>query len=251
MLLLPSEFPDFWSFFKATWGDMPETMPSPSASTPPPPSSLWKRHGPKDGAVTEPRGIVYLDSWLLSKSHLESPNFAAALKASMPNLPNGNLGGQFIGGGKVISNGINETTSILPAWRKTSLHLIHYAYGKPSSLPLRKFAPDMGAYANEAYPATHANWKKTYWGLSYPRLLAIKREYDPMGVFWVTPGIGADEWSAQADGRICRRAGDGIEDGEGAYSPANDNKNDGDVHLIDEIAGPAFPIQFGRGFGGG
>jgi hypothetical protein len=251
----PTAWPNFWMFFKAVWGDMPgASQPAiaqgPGAQgkgTPAGPSSpfLHKRHGPGDGMVTEPRGIVYLDSWLLGKKELHSSNFAAALKATMPKLPGANLGGQFIGGGQVIEKGRNDTTSVLPAWRKTYLHLIIYAYGKPTSFPLRNFAPDMGAYANEAYPATHQNWQSTYWGSNYPRLSALKKKYDPTSHFWVTPGIDADTWTAGPDGRLCRNVLKPNVTLE--YSPLNDNKNEGDVHLIDEIAGPPFLYQKGNG----
>jgi hypothetical protein len=251
MISLPIEYPNFWSFFRATWGDMPgvaqlagpqspgvqeQDMPAGTASP-----FLYKRHGPGDSMVTEPRGIVYLDSWLLGKKELRSPKYAAALKATMPNLPGANLGGQFVGGGQVVELGKNETTSVLPAWRKTYLHLIIYAYGKPSSLALRQFAPEMGAYANEAYPATHQNWQNTYWGSNYPRLSVLKKKYDPTSHFWVTPGIDADAWIAGPDGRLCRNALK--PDVTLEFSPLNDNKNDGDVHLIDEIAGPPFLYQ--------
>jgi hypothetical protein len=251
MLYFPTEYTTFWDFFKATWGDMdPATMPAvpqgPGAQgqgTPAGPKSpfLHKRHGPGEGMMTEPRGILYVDSWLLGKKELQSPKFGAVLKATMPNLPAAVLGGQFVGGGQVIELGKNDTTSVLPAWRKTYVHLILYAYGQPSALPLRQFAPDMGAYANEANPATHQNWQSTYWGVNYPRLAAIKKQFDPTGHFWVTPGIGADNWISGPDGRVCRSALKA--DVTLAYSPLNDNKNVGDVHMIDEISGPPFVFQ--------
>jgi hypothetical protein len=250
MMFLPAEYPDFWSFFKAVWGDMPGASPAlapraraPEQGTPAgsPSPNLHKRHGPGEGMMTEPRGIVYLDSWLLGKKDLQSNKFAAVLKATMPKLPGANLGGQFVGGGQVIRLGLNDTTAVLPAWRKTYLHLIIYAYGKPSSLPLRQFAPDMGAYANEAYPGTHQNWQSTYWGSNYPRLSTLKKKYDPTNHFWVTPGIDADAWTASPDGRLCRNVLRTNATSE--FSPLNDNKNEGDVHLIDEIAGPSFVYQ--------
>jgi hypothetical protein len=250
-MFLPTDYPDFWSFFKVIFGDMPG-QPSPAVpqgpgaqgqGTPAELSSpfLRKRHGPGEGMMTEPRGIVYLDSWLLSKKDLHSSDLGAALKASMPKIPGANLGGQFIGGGRVIELGKNDSTSVLPAWRKTYLHLIFYAYGKPSSLPLRQFAPDMGAYANEAYPPTHQNWQSTYWGSNYARLSTLKKKYDPTGHFWVTPGIDADAWIAGPDGRLCRNTPKQSSTLE--FSPLNDNKNEGDIHLIDEIAGPTFLYQ--------
>jgi hypothetical protein len=248
-IYLPSEFSNFWTFFQTIWGDMPASAAAPVVPrdaqmlNSPFSASLDKRHGPGDGKMTEPRGIVYLDSWLLGKKHLHDPKFAAVLKASMPKLPGANLGGQFIGGGKVIELGENDTTAVLPAWRKAYVHLILYGYGKPSSLPLREFAPDMGAYVNEAYPATHLNWQSTYWGTNYPRLSALKKKYDPTSLFWQTPGIDADDWIAGPDGRLCRNVL--LQNATLSYSPLSDNHNDGDPHLIDEFAGPRFPYRRG------
>ena len=80
---------------------------------------------------------------------------------------------------------------------------------------LRDLAPDTGAYLNEADP-TEPNWQETFWGENYPRLLAVKREWDPKGVFWCVPCVGhADGWEVKSNlgvegavgqnpGRVCR-----------------------------------------------
>jgi hypothetical protein len=192
--------------------------------------------------ATAPRGIVYLDSWLLGKKQINDPTFAAQLEATMPNLPNGNLGGQFVGGGQVVALGQNDTTAVLPAWRKTYLHLILYANGKPDAGPLRKFAPDMGAYVNEARAGVVPNWRTSFWGANYPRLAEVKKKYDPTSHFWVTPGINADAWVVSPDGRLCPNTKP--QDETALFAPQSDNQNDGDPHLIDEIAGPAFPFVY-------
>ena len=58
---------------------------------------------------------------------------------------------------------------------------------------LRDLAPDMGAYVNEADP-TEPNWKDTFYGKNYPRLLALKRQWDPQGVFWYKNAVGSELW---------------------------------------------------------
>ncbi|KIX08730.1 uncharacterized protein Z518_03387 [Rhinocladiella mackenziei CBS 650.93] len=79
---------------------------------------------------------------------------------------------------------------------------------------LREMAPHSGAYINEADP-TEPNWKKTFWGSNYPRLLELKNYWDPDGVFWCIPCVGHDQWTfignegieggiGQSLGRICK-----------------------------------------------
>ena len=59
---------------------------------------------------------------------------------------------------------------------------------------LRGLAPAAGSYVAESnYFET--NWQKSYWGANYPRLLAIKRKYDPQGLFFVRHGVGTENWS--------------------------------------------------------
>lgn len=58
---------------------------------------------------------------------------------------------------------------------------------------LLSLAPDAGAYINEADP-TEENWKQVYYGANYERLLGIKNDWDPKGVFWNKNGVGSDLW---------------------------------------------------------
>lgn len=111
--------------------------------------SLAKRHG---GA--EPMGITPLDSRLLGQSHLESPELAQALNDAMPQVPNGQLRGHLVGGGKVLDP--DDDTAVLPAWRKAFVHLIGTGEGLVGNgegqfnvASLRALAPEMGAYVNE------------------------------------------------------------------------------------------------------
>lgn len=60
---------------------------------------------------------------------------------------------------------------------------------------LRQATPKSGSYANEAdYFEPH--WQKEFWGSHYPRLLEIKRRYDPIGLFHCHHGVGSEGWSA-------------------------------------------------------
>lgn len=51
-----------------------------------------------------------------------------------------------------------------------------------------------GAYVSESN-YFDPDWQQSYWGANYPRLLAIKRKYDPDGLFFVHNGVGAEGWS--------------------------------------------------------
>ncbi len=59
---------------------------------------------------------------------------------------------------------------------------------------LRAIVPDAGSYANESNYFDGA-FQKSYWGSNYPRLLTIKRKYDPEGLFFVHHGVGSEDWS--------------------------------------------------------
>jgi hypothetical protein len=68
-----------------------------------------------------------------------------------------------------------------------------------------------GSYLNEA-AVDEPNWKEDFYGTQYPKLLSIKKKYDPTGLFYVTTGVGSDEWVVQdgdqgvttQNGRLCR-----------------------------------------------
>jgi hypothetical protein len=195
--------------------------------------------------ATQPTGVRGTDSWLLGKKELNSPDFAKVLEESMPkNMDNPQLRGQGVGGPGVFSRG--NDTSVVPAWRKTYSHIIHIGSKDPDAAPMRKLAPEMGAYANEASRFT-PGWRRAFWGTNYERLSEIKARYDPEHLFWVTPGIDADKWVVEGD-RICRSTA-------ATYSasdipPKNDNQNfvDGTARGIDEYPGADFIyIQGPRG----
>jgi FAD/FMN-containing dehydrogenase len=59
---------------------------------------------------------------------------------------------------------------------------------------LRKVVPEPAAYVSESN-FFEKDWQRSYWGANYERLLAVKRQYDPEGLFFVHHGVGSEEWS--------------------------------------------------------
>jgi len=59
---------------------------------------------------------------------------------------------------------------------------------------LRAVAPNAGAYVAES-SYFQRDWQSAYWGVHYPRLLDIKKRYDPDGLFFVRHGVGSEGWS--------------------------------------------------------
>ncbi|KAJ9613552.1 hypothetical protein H2200_003494 [Cladophialophora chaetospira] len=179
---------------------------------------------------------VRLGSRLLDRKALKSdPAKVKKLFKKANTLPQYTFLGHLIAGKGVknVKNGIpGGDNAVLPAWRRdVYTHIV-----LPRSWPylnntaklettthlrtvevqaLRELAPDTGAYMNEADP-TEPNWQETFWGENYPRLLEVKRKWDPKGVFWCVPCVGhLDGWEIKSDlgvegavgqnpGRVCR-----------------------------------------------
>jgi FAD/FMN-containing dehydrogenase len=60
---------------------------------------------------------------------------------------------------------------------------------------LRKVAPNGGSYVSES-DYFDVDWQQRFFGANYPRLRAVKKKYDPNGLFFVHHGVGSEEWSA-------------------------------------------------------
>ncbi|GLQ46302.1 FAD-binding protein [Dyella lipolytica] len=66
---------------------------------------------------------------------------------------------------------------------------------------LLKVAPGAGAYVSES-DYFQPDWSTAFWGANYPRLAAVKRTYDPEGLFFVHHGVGSEAWSADGFTRL-------------------------------------------------
>ena len=72
----------------------------------------------------------------------------------------------------------------------------------PSLAALRTLDPDSGAYVNEADP-DEPDWQHAFWGDHYPELFELKARWDPDGVFYCKPCVGAERWEVVGQ-RLCR-----------------------------------------------
>jgi hypothetical protein len=59
---------------------------------------------------------------------------------------------------------------------------------------LMKVMPRAGSYVSES-SFFEKNWQHSFWGENYPRLSAVKKKYDPNGLFFVHHGVGSEDWS--------------------------------------------------------
>jgi FAD/FMN-containing dehydrogenase len=59
---------------------------------------------------------------------------------------------------------------------------------------LLRVAPGAGSYVSES-DYFEARWQASFWGSNYGKLAAVKRAYDPDGLFWVHHGVGSEAWS--------------------------------------------------------
>jgi FAD/FMN-containing dehydrogenase len=62
-------------------------------------------------------------------------------------------------------------------------------------------APGAGAYVSES-DYFQANWQSAFWGKNYSKLAAVKRRYDPDGLFFVHHGVGSEDWTEDGFTRL-------------------------------------------------
>jgi FAD/FMN-containing dehydrogenase len=66
---------------------------------------------------------------------------------------------------------------------------------------LSKVVINMGSYVSES-DYFESSWQQAFWGSNYPRLAAVKKKYDPDGLFFVHHGVGSEEWSRDGFARL-------------------------------------------------
>ena len=145
-----------------------------------------------------------------------------ALTATLQEITSG---GQFFVAGLGISAPLNlssnspTSNAVLPAWRTTLLHLLIVAewnFTAPLAdnlalqarltneiVPsLEALTPGSGAYLNEAN-FEQPNFQQDFYGANYPKLLEVKRKWDPDNVFYARTAVGSENFVVAGDGRLC------------------------------------------------
>lgn len=177
----PLHFENYKAFYGSAFGTL-ESHTSPKSSPQTPPSN---------------RGRAPMDSHFLTRQHMADPKIMDAFSSS-----EGFYTLLMVQPTRSLGNGNN--TSAHPAWREAGMYVTGFKIPHVTNLnSLRDFAPGTGAYFNEAH-WTEPNWQQAFWGTNYPRLAKIKTQYDPSGLFWVSPGINAEHWEVRTGGRVCK-----------------------------------------------
>ena len=65
-------------------------------------------------------------------------------------------------------------------------------------------APGAGSYVSESDYFLR-DWQQGFWGSHYAKLAAVKRKYDPDGLFFVHHGVGSEAWSEDGFTRLHHR----------------------------------------------
>ena len=66
---------------------------------------------------------------------------------------------------------------------------------------LLEVVDEAGSYVSES-DFFEPQWRRSFWGSNYPRLAAVKKKYDPEGLFTVHHGVGSEQWSADGFRRL-------------------------------------------------
>jgi len=70
---------------------------------------------------------------------------------------------------------------------------------------LREAGPNGATYVNEG-DLYEPNWQESYWGSNYPRLLTLRKKWDPEGVFYTQTTPGTENWSVIDYGtKLCKK----------------------------------------------
>jgi hypothetical protein len=173
---------------------------------------------PQPGSTDSTGGNTILGSRLYSRRNLETANGAANLANALQNITTRYptiIEGHLVAGGKVAQNADVVDSALNPSWREALGHVvipISWADDTPYEIQqqltkaltdiqvpiLAAVDPTMGAYTNEA-DANEPEWQKMFWGTNYPRLLEVKKKWDPRGLLRCNRCVGSERWDASGN----------------------------------------------------
>lgn len=112
------------------------------------------------------------------------------------------------------------SNAVLPAWRDSLVSMQLATLWDPEQwdamiamqkritnefMPqIKAVTPGGASYMNEG-DTNEPNWKQTFYGANYDKLLKIKQKWDPKSLLYGFKNVGSDVWTVAADGRMCRR----------------------------------------------
>ncbi|KUI56033.1 ER membrane protein complex subunit 1 [Cytospora mali] len=152
-------------------------------------------------------GTAQFGGRLISRPQLA--NFSSAARAIA------NEGGIFIGVGTNVGP-FGGDNFVLPAWRDAVVSAsleVPFSFTDPwvdvfeeqdlitgvMQPTIEKATPGMGTYINEG-DFRQPGWQGVFYGSNYDKLLAIKKKWDPEGLFYCDVAVGSEAWTVGEDG---------------------------------------------------
>ncbi|KAK5112178.1 hypothetical protein LTR85_011611 [Meristemomyces frigidus] len=126
------------------------------------------------------------------------------------------------------ANGGYQDNSVNPAWRETICHMltsVNWLNNSTTSEILtarhnftfgymqrwRDLSPGAGSYLGES-DRLEPDFQWAFYGSFYPRLLALKKQYDPRNLLWAATAVGSEFFEVQSvdglpneNGRLCTK----------------------------------------------
>lgn len=160
---------------------------------------------------------------LLPRSLFQSNESTAKLMDVAKSITAGNewtISSLSVNANETVSNATGSTNSVHPAWRDSLVLFTIYSPWDWSSddemiarsdrltneitPSLEELSPGSASYANEGN-YNQKNWQTEFYGPTWKKLNEIKNKWDPKGVFYAQLTPGADDWSEDASGKLCRK----------------------------------------------
>ncbi|KAI7402239.1 FAD binding domain protein [Hortaea werneckii] len=134
--------------------------------------------------------------------------------------------------------GGKQDTAVNPAWRETLCHMISsvnwpmYASAEEQMEIRHNFtfnhmqrwrdaSPGAGSYLSES-DRLEPNFQWAFYGSYYPKLLELKRKFDPKNVFWAATAVGSEFFQVESvdglpneNGPLCKKANPSLYVAEG------------------------------------